>query len=95
MFPTGRYDDDTIKRRPVAGPERGRVRQFLSVPFASDACGPLTSDDDKTVFVAVQHPGETDDATFENPSSTWPHTHNYPRPAISCVWRRDGRPAGV
>ena len=24
-----------------------------------------------------------------------PHTHNYPRPAISCVWRRDGRPAGV
>ena len=87
--------NDGIFTVPVAGPERGRVRQFLSVPFASEACGPLISDDDKTVFVAVQHPGETDDATFENPSSTWPHTHNYPRPAISCVWRRDGRPAGV
>jgi uncharacterized protein len=72
-----------------------RVRQFLSVPFASEASGPLISDDDKTVFVAVQHPGETDDATFETPASTWPHTHGYPRPAIACAWRRDGRPAGV
>jgi uncharacterized protein len=36
----------------------------------AEACGPLISDDEKTVFVAVQHPGETDDATFENPSST-------------------------
>jgi uncharacterized protein len=87
--------NDGIFSVPVAGPERGRVRQFLSVPFASEACGPLISDDDKTVFVAVQHPGETEDATFEQPASTWPHTHPFPRPAISCVWRRDGKPAGT
>ncbi len=48
--------NDGIFTVPVAGPERGRVRQFLSVPFASEACGPLISDDDRTVFVAVQHP---------------------------------------
>jgi secreted PhoX family phosphatase len=64
------------------------------VPFAAEACGPLISDDDRTVFVAVQHPGETNDATFENPTSTWPHTHNFPRPGISCIWHRDGRRAG-
>jgi uncharacterized protein len=87
--------NDGIFTVPVAGPERGRVKQFLSVPFAAEACGPLVSDDDKTVFVAVQHPGETDDATFEKPTSTWPHTHAFPRPGISCVWRKDGKPAGT
>ncbi|TCO30146.1 hypothetical protein EV652_105140 [Kribbella steppae] len=86
--------NDGIFTVPVAGPNRGQVKQFLSVPFASEACGPLVSEDDKTAFVAVQHPGETDDATFEKPTSTWPHTHKYPRPAIACVWRRDGGRVG-
>ncbi|WP_433162693.1 PhoX family protein [Kribbella sp. CA-247076] len=86
--------NDGIFTVPVAGPNRGQVKQFLSVPFASEACGPLVSEDDKTAFVAVQHPGETDDATFEKPTSTWPHTHKYPRPAIACVWRKDGGRVG-
>ncbi|MFI7061847.1 PhoX family protein [Kribbella sp. NPDC050124] len=86
--------NDGIFTVPVAGPYRGQVKQFLSVPFAAEACGPLISDDDKTAFVAVQHPGETDGATFEKPTSTWPHTHDYPRPAIACVWRRDGGRVG-
>jgi secreted PhoX family phosphatase len=86
--------NDGIFTVPVAGPNRGQVKQFLSVPFAAEACGPLVSDDDKTAFVAVQHPGETDDATFEKPTSTWPHTDKFPRPAIACVWRRDGARVG-
>ena len=86
--------NDGIFTVPVAGPKRGQVKQFLSVPFASEACGPLVSEDDKTAFVAVQHPGETDGATFEKPTSTWPHTHKFPRPAISCVWRKDGGRVG-
>lgn len=86
--------NDGIFTVPVAGPKRGQVKQFLSVPYASEACGPLISEDDKTAFVAVQHPGETDDATFEKPASTWPHTHNYPRPAISCIWRKDNGRVG-
>ncbi|NEA36276.1 PhoX family phosphatase [Streptomyces sp. SID13031] len=86
--------NDGIFTVPVAGPERGHVKQFLSVPFASEACGPLVSDDDLTAFVAVQHPGETDTATFEKPASTWPHTHPFPRPAISCIWRKDGGRVG-
>jgi secreted PhoX family phosphatase len=86
--------NDGIFTVPVAGPNRGQVKQFLSVPFAAEACGPLVSDDDKTAFVAVQHPGETDDATFEKPTSTWPHTDKFPRPAIACVWRHDGARVG-
>ncbi|HZX01359.1 PhoX family protein, partial [Kribbella sp.] len=79
--------NDGIFTVPVTGPNRGQVKQFLSVPFGSEACGPLVSDDDRIAFVAVQHPGETDDATFEKPTSAWPHTDKFARPAIACIWR--------
>jgi secreted PhoX family phosphatase len=86
--------NDGIFSVPVAGPKRGQVKQFLSVPFDAEACGPLISEDDKTVYVAVQHPGESDEASFEKPTSTWPHTHAFPRPGIACVWRKDGARVG-
>jgi secreted PhoX family phosphatase len=66
------------------------VQQFLTVPTGAEASGPLVSRDGKTVFAAVQHPGETDDATFEDPSSTWPHTDRFPRPSVICAFRVNG-----
>ena len=80
--------NDGIFRVPVAGANRGKVEQFLTVPRGSEACGPLISKDQRTLFVAVQHPGEVDGATFESQASTWPHTHDYPRPAICTVHKR-------
>ena len=74
--------NDGLFRVPTSGPERGNVQQFLTVPFGAETCGPLVSPDQLSVFTAVQHPGETDSATFENPSSTWPHTDAFPRPAV-------------
>ncbi len=71
---------------PVSGTERGKVQQFLTVPVGAETCGPLVSDDQLTVFIAVQHPGEVDGATFENPASTWPHTHNFPRPSVVAAY---------
>jgi secreted PhoX family phosphatase len=50
---------------PTAGHNRGQVRQFLTVPVDAECSGPFITADGKTVFVAVQHPGE--DSTFENP----------------------------
>ena len=67
----------------AAAPQR-----FLTVPRGADACGPLVSEDQLSVFVAVQHPGETDGATFANPSSTWPHTDDFPRPAVVVAYAR-------
>ncbi|MCH1865196.1 PhoX family phosphatase [Nocardioides sp. CFH 31398] len=80
--------NDGIFRVPTQGPERGHVQQFLSVPRGAEACGPLITADDKSLFVAVQHPGELDDASFENPGSTWPHTDDYPRPSVAVAYRR-------
>ena len=80
--------NDGLFRVPVAGPHRGHVEQFLTVPFGAETCGPLVSEDQLSVFTAVQHPGETDGATFETPSSTWPHTDGFPRPSVVVSYRR-------
>ncbi len=74
--------NDGLFRVPVTGPERGLVQQFLTVPVGAETCGPLISEDQQSMFAAVQHPGETDGASFENPSSTWPHTNGFPRPSV-------------
>ena len=74
--------NDGLFRVPVAGAERGKVEQFLTVPVGAETCGPLVSEDQLSVFAAVQHPGETDGASFDQPSSTWPHTDSFPRPSV-------------
>ena len=70
---------------PVAGPERGHVQQFLTVPVGAETCGPWLTEDGEAAFVAVQHPGEAEGSTFENPISTWPHSDSFPRPSVVCV----------
>ena len=79
--------NDGLFRVPVAGPERGHVEQFLTVPIAAETCGPLITADGRSVFVAVQHPGEEDGSTFESPLSTWPHTHQCPRPSVVVAYK--------
>jgi hypothetical protein len=80
--------NDGIFKVPVRGAERGHVQQFLTVPRGAEACGPLITDGDRALWVAVQHPGEVDGATFENQASTWPHTDDFPRPSVCVVYRR-------
>jgi secreted PhoX family phosphatase len=79
--------NDGLFRVPVAGPRRGQVEQFLTVPLGAETCGPLISEDQRSVFVAVQHPGEVDGASFESPVSTWPHTDRFPRPSVVVAYQ--------
>jgi secreted PhoX family phosphatase len=62
--------NDGLFKVPVAGPERGRVQQFLAVPRDAETCGPVIHDRDGSVFVAVQHPGE--DGSWAAPRSAFP-----------------------
>ncbi|MCB5163434.1 PhoX family phosphatase [Streptomyces bambusae] len=76
------------------GPRRGELKQFLTVPRGAETCGPLIQD--RRVLVAVQHPGELDGASVENPMSAWPDgPGKMVRPAVVSVWRKDGRNIGV
>ncbi|EKX61375.1 PhoX family protein [Streptomyces ipomoeae] len=76
------------------GDRRGELKQFLTVPSGAETCGPIVQD--RRVLVAVQHPGELDGASVENPKSTWPDgPGKIVRPAVVAVWRADGCDIGV
>ena len=78
--------NDGIFRVPVSGPERGFVKQFLTVPPGAEASGPLVSEDGRTVWTTVQHPGAG--GTYEAPISTWPHTDPFARPSVVVTYER-------
>jgi secreted PhoX family phosphatase len=90
---------DGLFKVTVDGPERGRVEQFLAVPRDAETCGPIIHDDERTVFVSVQHPGE--DGSFDAQLSFFPDyvaagakpgpgQVRAPRPSVVQVFRTDG-----
>ncbi|WP_091561114.1 PhoX family protein [Micromonospora pattaloongensis] len=81
--------NDGLFATAVEGPERGHLKQFLTVPPGAETCGPFITADDRSVFVAVQHPGEVSGASIEKPASTWPDG-DFAKPAVVCTWRLDG-----
>lgn len=77
----------------LEGPNRGETRQFLTVPIGAETCGPVITDD--LITVSVQHPGEGDEHSLDDPLSHWPDGGISPaRPAVVAVWKSDG-PIGV
>jgi hypothetical protein len=85
--------NDGLFATAIEGSERGHLKQFLTVPLGAETCGPFITGDDRSVFVAVQHPGEITGATLEKPASTWPDG-DFAKPAVVVTWRLDGGPVG-
>jgi secreted PhoX family phosphatase len=85
--------NDGLFATPIEGAERGHLRQFLTVPLGAETSGPFLTGDDRSVFVAVQHPGEITGATVEKPASTWPDG-DIAKPGVVVTWRIDGGPVG-
>lgn len=79
---------------PVKGRERGHLRQFLTVPFGGEACGPCITPNQQTLFCAVQHPGEIDGATPDDPASHWPDG-GQPRPSVVNVFKTGRGPRRI
>ncbi|WP_285683634.1 PhoX family phosphatase [Actinoplanes sp. NBRC 103695] len=86
--------NDGLFATPLEGPERGHLKQFLTVPPGAETCGPFLTADDRSVFVAVQHPGEITGATQDNPASTWPDG-DFAKPSVVVTWRSDGGVIGT
>jgi uncharacterized protein len=53
------------------GVSGGDVFQFASGPVQAELTGPSFTPDGKTLFLAIQHPGEESESS-DNPTSTWP-----------------------
>lgn len=90
-FADGLYAADT------SGPGRGITRLFFNAPRGAEVCGPCFAPDGRTLFVAVQHPGDEKGSTFEKPSTRWPDFDAAvpPRSAVIAVTRTDGKEIGT
>ncbi|MXY86727.1 MAG: PhoX family phosphatase, partial [Chloroflexi bacterium] len=78
---------DAIYVVPTAGPERGRIRRFMTGVPDGEMAGPEFTPDFGTLFVSVQHPGEA--GGLDEPTSTWPDGE-FPRPSVVEAYKDDG-----
>jgi uncharacterized protein len=78
------------------GPLRGRATQFMSAPTGCEVCGPAFTPDNRAFFLAIQHPGLVDKATYASPGSRWPDYRSDmpPRPSVVTIYREDGGKVG-
>ena len=100
------YDNIKNNQMLVGDPDTGEIRRFLTGPRGCEITGVITTPDQRTMFVNVQHPGES--TTFwntpsapstSNPTtvSTWPEGPGAarPRPATVVIRRLDGGKIGT
>jgi secreted PhoX family phosphatase len=77
----------------------GQIKRFLTGPSGCEITGCVVTPDRSTLFVNIQHPGETNDAGGGMTTSAWPDGgiagSSRPRSATVAVWRRDGGAVGT
>ncbi|MHC4261143.1 MAG: PhoX family protein [Planctomycetota bacterium] len=78
------------------GPGRALTRRFYGGPRGCEICGPCFTPDERTLFLAVQHPGLERGSSFDSPSTRWPDAEGSlpPRPAVIAIEREDGGQIG-
>jgi hypothetical protein len=88
--------NDAVYVVEVEGPQRGMAKMFLSGLPGGEICGPAFTPDSRTLFVAIQHPGEGKGSTFTNPISRFPdYTPDMPpRPSVVAIYHVDGGKVG-
>ena len=85
---------------------RGYSKMFFRTPVGAELCGPRFTADNKTLFVAVQHPatdgtkdfpGFERNSTFEDPATRWPDFAEGmpPRPSVVVIEKEDGGEIGT
>ncbi len=82
-----------------ADPRTGEIRRFLTGPLGQEITGVITTPDQRTMFVNVQHPGATtsaDDFAAGKINSQFPdYNGTVPRSATLVIMREDGGVIGV
>jgi secreted PhoX family phosphatase len=73
-----------------ADPSTGEIRRFLVGPKQCEITGVTVTPDERTMFVGIQHPGETPDDSPNDPAnpkafSSWPDGPAGGRPRSACI----------
>jgi len=93
----GSQPDGSNNQMLLADPATGEIKRFLVGPVDCEVTGVTSTPDGSTVFVNIQHPG--DSGPFDNPTetSTWPDGPGAgrPRPATVAIRRTDGGVVGA
>jgi secreted PhoX family phosphatase len=81
------------------GALRGTGKMFFRVPNGAELCGPVFSDNGETLFVAVQHPGDSGkpgEVRVETATTTWPdfEAEMPPRPSLVVIEKKTGGKVG-
>jgi secreted PhoX family phosphatase len=80
--PYTKFKNNGLFYFPLSGKHAGQAIQIASAPMDAELTGITFSDDYKTLFMAVQHPGEKT-RELSAPTSTWPDGKGkIPRPAV-------------
>jgi secreted PhoX family phosphatase len=87
---TGAYAGFGNNQMLCADPETGEIRRFLVGPNQCEITGCFVTPDERTMFVGIQHPGETADESPNDPAnpkrfSSWPDGDEGGRPRSSCI----------
>jgi hypothetical protein len=87
---TGAYAGFGNNQMLCADPESGEIRRFLVGPPQCEVTGAMVTPDERTMFVGIQHPGETADESPNDPAnpkrfSSWPDGDAGGRPRSSCI----------
>ena len=86
--------NDSLYAAATGGPSRGATRCFFTAPDGAEVCGPEFTPDGKTLFLAIQHPGEG--STYDKPSTRWPDFRPDlpPRGSVLAITKADGGEIG-
>ena len=98
---TGVYAGFGNNQMLCADPATGEIRRFLVGPRQCEITGVFTTPDERTMFVGIQHPGETHDDSPTDPAKTkdlssWPDgdAGGRPRSACTVITKDDGGEIG-
>ncbi len=70
---------------PMSGPQAGKVFQVAHAPIDAEFTGPCFSPDGRTLFLSVQHPGESSKSA-DQPTSRWPNGgSDIPRSSVVAI----------
>ncbi len=84
--------NDMIYAVDTFGAGRGLSKAFFASPIGAECTGPSFTPDNRTLFVSIQHPAATDDATYEKPATRWPDFNSKipPRPSVIAITKSGG-----